>query len=80
MHVGDFKLWGVDQIFRDLDISDKCHDEGGSIQCLTFVHGYEIDDDGDGVYDDTETYEVDGRTYRKTGAHYGFGLEPHKGG
>jgi hypothetical protein len=75
---GDFKLWGIDQTLRDLGSSDKCWGWGGSVDCLTFVHGYKYNEDGNFVVDGS-TYNVDGRTYRRSGAHYGIGFEPQKG-
>ena len=66
-------------MLRDLGVSDKCDDHGGSTQCLTFVHGFESwDKDGNESVDD-QTYNADGKTYRKIGAHYGLTFEPQGG-
>lgn len=63
-------------ILRDLGSSDSCSDEGGTIECLTFVHGYPyVTSEGHWVDIDRQRYVVDGRTYRKTGAHYGLGFD-----
>lgn len=79
--VGDLETWGVDGALEDLGISDKCVDKGGSVHCLTFVHGRpDFDDNNNWVPIDQKTYEANGKTHRATGAHYGFGLEPNKGG
>jgi hypothetical protein len=74
-----FKQWSVDRALGDLSVSDKCDDQGGSIQCLTFVRGFEgCDQDGNESVND-QTYDADGKTYRKTGAHYGLAFEPQGG-
>ncbi|KAF9696050.1 hypothetical protein EKO04_006280 [Ascochyta lentis] len=91
-HVSDFKYWGIDGALRDLGIDTKCSDQGGSFECMTFHHGREDDSD---YYDDSDdsdeddhknripidqdTYNVDGRIYRKTGGHYCLGFEGQKG-
>ncbi|KAJ8117173.1 hypothetical protein OPT61_g1559 [Boeremia exigua] len=59
---GDFKAWGLDHVLRDLGLSDKCYGWGGSLDCITFLHGLNQDEDGDWVPDDS-TYIVDGQTY-----------------
>lgn len=80
LHEGDFKRWGMDRTFRELGLSDKCRDEGGLIECVTFLHGWEgYNPDGTQDIKDSH-YDVDGKTYRLTGAHYGFGFDLQQGG
>ncbi|KAJ4350677.1 hypothetical protein N0V95_004525 [Ascochyta clinopodiicola] len=74
---GNFENWGVDDTLRDIGSDDKCHEEGGSLVCIMFTHGEGGQDaNGNWIGIDQQTYEADGRTYRKTGAHYGLGLDP----
>lgn len=75
----NFEHWGVDRIFRELGISDKDSERGGTIHCVTLNHGYDFNSDNEEV-DWDETYVYDWTKYRKTGAHYGFGIDPHSGG
>jgi hypothetical protein len=76
---GDFKDWGIDHVLRDLTLSDKCAGWGGYTDCLTFVHGFKQLADGSWDHDPAP-YDVDGRTYRKSGAHYGIAFDAAKGG
>lgn len=84
MHVGDFKDWGVDRVLRDIGVSDKSHDEGGTITCLTWCHGDGklelVDDELKWIPLPYQVYEVNGKTYDVTGARYGLGFEPRQGG
>lgn len=76
---GDSKDWGMDHVLRDLGLSDKCHGWGGWMDCLTFVHGFKQLEDGSWDLDPS-TYDVEGKTYRRSGAHYGIALDAQKRG
>ncbi|KAJ8107616.1 hypothetical protein OPT61_g8743 [Boeremia exigua] len=75
----DFTDWGMDDILDDLGLSSNSDVYGGSIQCTVLSHGYDVDSDGEESTYDFDEYMVDGRMYRKTGAHYGFGIQPKQG-
>lgn len=76
---GDFKDWGIDNVLRDLTVSDKCAGWGGFMDCLTFVHGFKQLADGSWNQDPTPYY-VDGKIYRRSGAHYSIAFDAAKGG
>ncbi|KAJ4991638.1 hypothetical protein SVAN01_02753 [Stagonosporopsis vannaccii] len=63
---------------RDLGMSDKCYGWGGWIDCVIFLHGFKQDEQGDWEPDDSP-YVVDGRTYRRSGAHYGLAFDSLRG-
>ncbi|KAF3040968.1 hypothetical protein E8E12_009025 [Didymella heteroderae] len=75
---GNFKDWGIDDVLRDLTLSDKCAGWGGSLDCLTFVHGFKQLADGKWEHDPAP-YDVDGKTYRRSGAHYGMAFDASQG-
>lgn len=50
------------------------------MHCLMLDHGSDLDRHGDDGVPLDETYEYDGRTYRKTGGHYGMAFNGPKGG
>jgi hypothetical protein len=75
----DFKDWGVNNVLRDLTLSDKCAGWGGYLDCLTFVHGLNQLADGKREHDPAP-YDVDGKTYRTSGAHYRIAFDASKGG
>src|SRR5690242_10819342 len=79
MIAGDFRLWGIDHVLRDLGMSDKCYGWGGWLDCVIFLHGFKEDEEGDWEPDDSP-YVVDGRTYRRSGAHYGIAFDSQRGG
>jgi hypothetical protein len=76
---GNFKDWGIDNVLRDLSLSDKCAGWGGYLDCLIFVHGFKQSADGKWEHDPAP-YDVDGKTYRRSGAHYGIAFDASKGG
>lgn len=76
---GDFRDWGMERVLADLGVSDMCHGWGGSIDCITFVHGLTQSEDGSWEYD-AEPYVVDGKTYRRSGAHYSVAFDAPNGG
>ncbi|KAF3053165.1 hypothetical protein E8E11_011261 [Didymella keratinophila] len=75
---GNLKDWGIDNVLRDLSLSDKCAGWGGYLDCLTFVHGSKQLADGKWKHDPAP-YDVDGKTYRRSGAHYGIAFDASKG-
>lgn len=74
------RQWGVDQILRDMGASDKMEDEGGDIRMVSFVHGVPKPGENEWITIDMQSYEVDRKLYRYTGAHYAFGLDEVNGG
>lgn len=49
------------------------------MDCITFTHGFKQGDDGDWEADPS-IYEVDGKWYRRSGAHYSLAFDFEKGG
>ena len=74
------RQWGVDQVLQDIGASNELEDEGGDICLVSFAHGIPKAEGDEWVTIDQQSYEVDGKVYRYTGAHYTFGLEEVDGG
>ena len=74
------RVWGVDQVLRDMGASDATDIEGGDITLVSFVHGMPRRANDEWIYIDMQSYDINGRRYRYTGAHYDFGMDSENGG
>ncbi len=75
------KYYGIDHVLRDMGVSDKLIDAGGDIQLVSFRHGMsKLLDNGDWQAVGEQRYEVNGKSYRYTGAWYNFAMDEVNGG
>ncbi|KAF2643424.1 hypothetical protein P280DRAFT_394996 [Massarina eburnea CBS 473.64] len=63
--------WGIANVLRDLGVSDKSTEDGGNNEVVTVQHNRPERDAGS---IDKQTYTVDGKEYRATGASFSFSV------
>lgn len=75
------KHYGIDHVLRDMGSSDTLIAAGGDIRLVSFAHGMsKLGDNGEWLAIGDQHYEVNGKSYRYTGAWYDFALDEVNGG
>lgn len=75
------KYYGIDHVLREMGSSDTLFANGGDIRLVSFAHGTSRqDDNGEWKPIGEQNYEVNGKSYRYTGAWYHFALDEVNGG